>query len=136
MKSVASQIWPKVREGHAVQLFKSYRKDVTDGGQQRDFVYVRDAADVTRWLFDNPQVSGIYNLGSGVGRTIESMLQLLVAQSGREVTVKVDPKRLRPIEIPALIGDVQKLKALGWAPSRTVESALGEILEEMESRAR
>ena len=42
MKSVASQIWPQVREGHAVQLFKSYRSDVPDGGQKRDFVYVRD----------------------------------------------------------------------------------------------
>jgi predicted amidohydrolase len=42
------RLWPQVREGHAVQLFKSYRKDVPDGGQKRDFVYVRDAADVIR----------------------------------------------------------------------------------------
>src|SRR3546814_4404512 len=45
MKSVASQIWPHVHEGHGVQLFKSYRGDVPDGGQKRDFVYVRDVAD-------------------------------------------------------------------------------------------
>ena len=63
------------------------------------------------------------------------MLQLLVARSGREVTVKVDPKRLRPVEIPTLVGDIKKLTALGWKPSRTVEQALGEVLEEMELRA-
>ncbi|MDP2269810.1 MAG: GDP-mannose 4,6-dehydratase [Archangium sp.] len=102
----------------------------------RDFSHVQDIVDSYVLMLSKGKAGEIYNLGSGVGRTIESMLQLLVAQSGREVTVKVDPKRLRPVEIPTLIGDVQKLKALGWAPSRTVESALGEILEEMESRAR
>ena len=69
MKSVASQIWPKVRDGHSVQLFKSYREGVPDGGQTRDFVYVRDVADVIGWLAKNEQVNGIYNLGSGTART-------------------------------------------------------------------
>lgn len=84
------------------------------------------------WRREKGKRGEVYNLGSGVGRKIESMLQLLVARSGREVTVTVDPKRLRPVEIPALIGNVQKLKTLGWKPSRTVEQALEKILEEME----
>src|SRR5207245_9082993 len=63
MKSVASQIWPHVRDGQAVQLFKSYREGVPDGGQKRDFVYVRDVAEVTEWLTNTPEVSGIFNLG-------------------------------------------------------------------------
>ena len=102
----------------------------------RDFSHVQDIVDAYVLMLSKGKTGEIYNLGSGVGRTIESMLQLLVVQSGREVTVKVDPKRLRPVEIPTLIGDVQKLKALGWAPRRKVELALSEILEEMESRAR
>ncbi len=102
----------------------------------RDFSHVQDIVDAYVLMLSKGKGGEIYNLGSGVGRTIESMLQLLVAQSGREVTVKVDPKRLRPVEIPTLIGDVQKLKALGWAPNRNVEQALGDILDEMEHRAR
>ena len=101
----------------------------------RDFSHVQDIVDAYVLMLSKGRAGEIYNLGSGVGRTIESMLQLLVAQSGREVTVNVDPKRLRPVEIPTLIGDVQKLKALGWAPSRTVEQALSAILDEMELRA-
>jgi ADP-L-glycero-D-manno-heptose 6-epimerase len=91
MKSVASQIWPKVREGHAVQLFKSYRPDVPDGGQKRDFVYVRDAADVTRWLYENPQVNGVYNLGSGQARSFEEMARLVFQASGRNAEIEYTP---------------------------------------------
>lgn len=91
MKSVASQIWPKVREGHVVQLFKSYRADVADGGQERDFVYVRDVADVTRWLFESPQVNGIYNLGSGTARSFEDMARQVFAAAGKTAQIEYTP---------------------------------------------
>ena len=84
MKSVAAQIWPHVAAGHAVQLFKSYRKDIPDGGQKRDFVYVRDTADIVAWLAENPQVNGIYNLGSGQARSFEDMAKAVFAAAGRE----------------------------------------------------
>jgi ADP-L-glycero-D-manno-heptose 6-epimerase len=91
MKSVASQIWPKVREGHAVQLFKSYRPEVPDGGQKRDFVYVRDAADVIRWLFESGDVNGIYNLGSGRARTFEEMAREVFEAAGRTAQIEYTP---------------------------------------------
>ncbi|HEX7947392.1 MAG TPA: ADP-glyceromanno-heptose 6-epimerase, partial [Phenylobacterium sp.] len=91
MKSVASQIWPQVREGHAVQLFKSYRADVPDGGQSRDFVYVRDAADVTRWLFDTPEVNGIYNLGSGQARSFEDMARQMFTAACKNAQIEYTP---------------------------------------------
>ena len=91
MKSVASQIWPKVRDGHAVQLFKSYREGVPDGGQQRDFVYVRDVADVVAWLGENPGVNGIYNLGSGKARTFEDLARAVFKSAGREAQIEYTP---------------------------------------------
>jgi ADP-L-glycero-D-manno-heptose 6-epimerase len=91
MKSVAAQIWPKVKDGHSVQLFKSYRPDVPDGGQKRDFVYVRDAADVTRWLYENPQVNGIYNLGSGTARTFEDMARAVFKAAGKDPQIEYTP---------------------------------------------
>jgi ADP-L-glycero-D-manno-heptose 6-epimerase len=91
MKSVASQIWPHVRDGHGVQLFKSYRDDVPDGGQKRDFVYVRDACDVTEWLTQNPQVNGIYNLGSGQARTFEDMARAVFAAAGKNAQIDYTP---------------------------------------------
>ncbi|MGA0607210.1 ADP-glyceromanno-heptose 6-epimerase [Phenylobacterium sp. VNQ135] len=91
MKSVAAQIWPHVRAGQSVQLFKSYRPDVPDGGQKRDFVYVRDAADVTRWLLDNPRVNGIFNLGSGQARTFEEMARNVFEAAGKDAQIEYTP---------------------------------------------
>ncbi|WP_312164464.1 ADP-glyceromanno-heptose 6-epimerase [Phenylobacterium sp.] len=91
MKSVASQIWPKIRDGHSVQLFKSYREGVPDGGQSRDFVYVRDVADVVAWLAKNEQVNGIYNLGSGTARTFEDLARAVFTAAGREPEIEYTP---------------------------------------------
>jgi ADP-L-glycero-D-manno-heptose 6-epimerase len=131
MKSVASQIWPQVRDGHAVQLFKSYRADVPDGGQQRDFVYVRDAADVTRWLFENPQVSGIYNLGSGQARSFEEMARQVFVAAGKNAQIEYGP-------MPPAIRDkyqyftqakMERLAAAGYAaPLTTLEDGIGDYV--------
>lgn len=131
MKSVASQIWPKVREGHAVQLFKSYRKDVPDGGQQRDFVYVRDAADVIRWLLDNPQVNGIYNLGSGQARSFDEMARRVFQAAGKAPQIEYTP-------MPPAIRDkyqyftqarMDRLLSAGYtAPLTTLEDGIGDYV--------
>jgi ADP-L-glycero-D-manno-heptose 6-epimerase len=91
MKSVAAQIWPHVRDGHGVQLFKSYREGVPDGGQMRDFVYVRDVGDVVDWLVRNPQVNGIYNLGSGTARSFADMAANVFRAAGREPAIDYVP---------------------------------------------
>ncbi|RAK52068.1 ADP-glyceromanno-heptose 6-epimerase [Phenylobacterium deserti] len=91
MKSVAAQIWPKVAAGQSVQLFKSYRDGVPDGGQQRDFVYVRDAADVVEWLTHTPTVNGVFNLGSGKARSFADMAQAVFRAAGREPQIEYTP---------------------------------------------
>ena len=131
MKSVASQIWPQVREGHAVQLFRSYRADVPDGGQKRDFVYVRDAADVIRWLFENPQVNGIYNLGSGQARTFEELARQVFAAAGKNAQIEYTP-------MPPAIRDkyqyfteakMERLAGAGYAPPMTtLEEGIGDYV--------
>jgi ADP-L-glycero-D-manno-heptose 6-epimerase len=138
MKSVAAQIWPKVREGHAVQLFKSYRPDVPDGGQTRDFVYVRDAADVTRWLFENPQVSGVYNLGSGHARSFEAMARLVFEAAGKAPQIEYTP-------MPPAIRDkyqyfteakMDRLMAAGYPkPMTPLEEGIGDYVGRFLSQA-
>ena len=91
MKSVASQIWPKVREGQTVQLFKSYREGIADGGQERDFVYVRDVADVVAWLHKSEHVNGVYNLGSGKARSFEDMARAVFKAAGKATKIEYTP---------------------------------------------
>ncbi len=84
MKSVAAQIWPDVAHGRSVKLFRSYHPDYPDGGQLRDFVYVRDVADVVAWLLERPDVSGIFNLGSGRARSFKDLADAVFAAAGAE----------------------------------------------------
>jgi ADP-L-glycero-D-manno-heptose 6-epimerase len=131
MKSVASQIWPHVRDGHGVQLFKSYRSDVPDGGQKRDFVYVRDAADITEWLTQNPQVSGVFNLGSGTARSFEDMARAVFAAAGRDPQIDYTP-------MPPAIRDkyqyfteakMDRLRAAGYdKPMTSLEDGIGDYV--------
>lgn len=98
MRSVATQIWPSIRDGQSVQLFKSYREGVPDGGQKRDFVYVRDVADVVAWLLASPEVNGVFNLGSGKARTFEDLARAVFAAAGK-------PPQIDYIPMPATLRD-------------------------------
>ena len=132
MKSVASQIWPKVRDGHSVQLFKSYREGIPDGGQTRDFVYVRDVADVIGWLAKNEQVNGIYNLGSGTARTFEDLARAVFAAAGRAPEIEYTP-------MPPAIRDkyqyftqakMERLQAAGYnQPMTTLEDGVSDYVK-------
>jgi ADP-L-glycero-D-manno-heptose 6-epimerase len=131
MKSVASQIWPHVRDGHGVQLFKSYRADVPDGGQKRDFVYVRDVADITEWLTQNPDVSGVFNLGSGTARSFEDMARAVFAAAGKDPQIDYTP-------MPPAIRDkyqyfteakMDRLRAAGYGkPMTSLEDGIGDYV--------
>ena len=91
MKSVAAQVWPSVRDGKAVQLFRSYREGIPDGGQKRDFVYVRDVADVVAWLLVTPEVNGVFNLGSGQARSFEDLARAVFAAAGQPAQIDYIP---------------------------------------------
>jgi ADP-L-glycero-D-manno-heptose 6-epimerase len=88
MRSVIAQKYPLAAEGHAITLFRSYRADVPDGGQRRDFVYVRDCVDVMVWLLEQPHVSGLYNLGSGEARSFAELASALCAALGRAAQIE------------------------------------------------
>ncbi|HTT03584.1 MAG TPA: ADP-glyceromanno-heptose 6-epimerase [Steroidobacteraceae bacterium] len=87
MQSVVAQKYPVAAAGDPVTLFRSYRADVPDGGQKRDFVYVEDCVEVMSWLLDHPQVSGLYNLGSGHARSFEDLARALFRALGRPAVV-------------------------------------------------
>jgi ADP-L-glycero-D-manno-heptose 6-epimerase len=69
MASVIFHAFHQIRNTGKVKLFRSHNPDYTDGGQLRDFVYVKDVVDVIWYLYTNKPKSGIYNLGSGKART-------------------------------------------------------------------
>jgi GDP-4-dehydro-6-deoxy-D-mannose reductase len=69
----------------------------------------------------------VYNLASGAARSIAELLERLVELAGVEARVEVDPARMRPVDMPLLLGDAGRLRALGWEPRHGVDAALAEL---------
>lgn len=87
MKSVVAQIWPKVEAGETVTLFRSHNPNYADGGQMRDFVYVDDVVDIIEFLLQSPQVSGIFNAGSGQARSFADLARATFDAAGKTPSI-------------------------------------------------
>jgi GDP-4-dehydro-6-deoxy-D-mannose reductase len=96
----------------------------------RDFTDVRDMVRAY-WLAVNHAKPGeVYNIATGVGITIQELLDRLLAMSKVEVRVEEDPARMRPSDVERLLGDPSKFKAdTGWEPQVPFEQTLTDILE-------
>jgi ADP-L-glycero-D-manno-heptose 6-epimerase len=73
MRSVAIRAYYQAKETGVVKLFKSYRPDFKDGGQQRDFIYVKDAVKITLYFLERPELNGLYNAGTGKPRNFNDL---------------------------------------------------------------
>ena len=87
MASVVFKAFHQIRREGRVRLFKSCRAEYPDGGQKRDFVYVKDAVEVMRWLLDHPDINGLFNLGTGQARTWNDLIGAVFAALGREPAI-------------------------------------------------
>lgn len=103
---------------------------------RRDFVDVRDVARAYR-LAVRPAVTGdVFNVCSGRSVSIRSILDRLLGLARCEVAVRTDPERMRPADIPLLIGDPRRFReATGWAPEIPIERTLADLLEWWRQRA-
>lgn len=104
---------------------------------RRDFTDVRDVVRAYVSLAGLGRSGEIYNVGSGVGRSIQSLLDALRARAHAEVRVEVDPERLRPAETSALVADTTRLRErTGWKPQIPFESMLDSLLDHWRSEVR
>ena len=131
MKSVVAQLYPRAAAGEPARLFRSHHPDYADGGQLRDFVWVGDCVAVMLWLYDNADVSGLFNLGTGRARSFADLAAATYAAAGAEL-------RIDYIDTPPEIRDkyqyrtearMERLRAAGYAPAFTsLEDGVGEYV--------
>jgi ADP-L-glycero-D-manno-heptose 6-epimerase len=88
MMSLVAKRFDDAKAGRAVRLFKSHRAGIGDGEQRRDFIYVDDAVAVVRWLMQTPQVSGIFNVGTGRARSFRDLISALFRALGLEPKIE------------------------------------------------
>jgi GDP-4-dehydro-6-deoxy-D-mannose reductase len=95
----------------------------------RDFSDVREVIQAYLLLLDRGETGVVYNVCSGTGVAMREILNALVALSRVRVEVHVDPSRLRPSDLPVLVGDPSRLRAAtGFGPSGNLDHALADLL--------
>jgi ADP-L-glycero-D-manno-heptose 6-epimerase len=132
MTSVIFKAFHQIRETGKVRLFKSYKPEYSDGGQKRDFVYIKDCVEILWWLLNHREANGIFNLGTGQARTWNDLIGAVYAALSL-------PKAIDYIEMPeALRGQYQyftearmdKLRAAGCPVTFSpLEDAVGDYVK-------
>ncbi len=96
---------------------------------ERDFLDARDVARAYRLMATQGAPGAVYNVASGRGRTIRSILDALIRLSGVAVEVTIDPERFRPTETPRVYGACDALsQATGWAPAIDFDETLSDLV--------
>lgn len=132
MRSVVHKSYSQVCEHGVIRLFKSYRPDFADGAQQRDFLYVKDAAEMTLHLAATKRAAGIFNLGSGQAHTWSQLARAVFA------ALKKKP-RIEYIAMPAALrakyqyftrADITRLCRSGYPrPITSLEAAVADYVD-------
>jgi len=115
------------------EIEKKRREPVIHVGNleaKRDFSDVRDIVRAYWLCLEKGEDGEVYNIGSGVSRTMREVLDILLSLSQVKVRVEVDPKRLRPSDVPILLSDSSKFVALtGWKPEIPFKQTLSDLLD-------
>ncbi|MFA5783347.1 MAG: ADP-glyceromanno-heptose 6-epimerase [Phycisphaerae bacterium] len=121
MRSFVLKSYEQIRSEGKVKLFKSYNPDYPDGQYKRDFLYVKDAVEMTLFFMDNPDVNGIFNIGTGNARTWNDMVKAVFAAMDKKPDIEfVDmPENLQKQYQYFTQADMTKLSKAGCKLSIT-----------------
>ncbi|RKZ11391.1 ADP-glyceromanno-heptose 6-epimerase [bacterium] len=133
MRSMVCKGYEQITTTGKVCLFASDRPEYPDGGQQRDFVYVKDAVDMTMWFADRPAVNGIFNVGSGEANDWNRLLGAVFTALGLERNFEYVPMpdHLKGKYQYHTRADMAKLLAAGYTrPQTLLEDAVAEYVQQ------
>ncbi len=132
MRSVVHKSYGQILKDGEVKLFKSHRPGYKDGEQVRDFVYVKDAVEETLWFGEHPEVSGIFNCGTGQVRTWKDLVSAVFCAMGRQPNIQfIDmPEHLRGKYQYHTQADLTKLRAAGYTrPFMSLEDGITDYVQ-------
>jgi ADP-L-glycero-D-manno-heptose 6-epimerase len=132
MRSFCIKAFEQITSTGKVRLFKSYKPEYADGEQLRDFIYVKDAVDMTLFFYDEPQLSGLFNIGTGKARTWNDLVKAVFDAMDKKPIIEY-------IEMPESIrnqyqylteADITKLRKAGYNKQTTpLEDAIKDYVQ-------
>lgn len=116
MASVVFHAYNQINESGEMKLFKSHKSEFEDGEQLRDFVYVKDVADVIMFLMENKPKSGIYNLGTGKAESFNTLAKSVFKAMDLEPNISyIDiPEDIRDKYQYYTQAEMDKLRSVGY----------------------
>ena len=132
MRSFVLKAFEQIIADGKVKLFKSHKPDYKDGQQLRDFIYVKDAVDMTLFFLDNPGIGGLFNIGTGKARSWNDLVTAVFAAMGKEPDIEyVDmPESIRNQYQYFTQADITKLKQAGYDKNQTsLEDAITDYVQ-------
>jgi ADP-L-glycero-D-manno-heptose 6-epimerase len=116
MRSLVNKSYAQMMRDKKIKLFRSHLPDYEDGKQDRDFVYVSDAVAVTLFFYDHPEVSGLFNCGTGTARTWVDLANALFAAAQLQPSIEfIDmPEAIRDKYQYHTQADMKKLRSNGY----------------------
>lgn len=96
---------------------------------KRDFTDVRDVVRAYILLIQYGKIGETYNVGSGNAKSIRSILDLILSKTEKKIEVKIDEKKLRPIDVPIIEPDISKIyRDTGWTPEISIDTTIEDML--------
>jgi len=132
MRSFIVKAFEQINAEGTVRLFRSYEGDYADGEQVRDFIYIKDAVDMTFFFLDNPHLGGLYNVGTGEARTWNDLAIAVFAAMGKKPNIEyIDmPDSIRNQYQYFTQADMSKLRAAGYDKQTTpLEDAIEDYIQ-------
>lgn len=91
MASVIFKAFGQINETSKVKLFTSHKEGYGDGGQLRDFIYVKDICKVIRFMMEHEHINGLFNLGTGKARSFAALAKATFAAMGKPENIEYIP---------------------------------------------
>jgi ADP-L-glycero-D-manno-heptose 6-epimerase len=132
MRSVVNKAYDQINETGKVKLFKSENPLYKDGEQKRDFIYVKDAVEMTLFFLFNKEKNGIYNVGSGKARTWNALVNSIFNALGKPINIEYVelPDHLKTKYQYFTEADISKIKKAGYAyPLYSLEDGVADYVK-------
>jgi len=131
MRSMVLKAYEQIKRDGKIRLFKSYKPEYKDGEQLRDFIYVKDAVDMTLFFLETPELNGIFNIGTGQPRSWNDLARAVFSSLKMQLNIEyVDmPEEIKNKYQYFTKAEMKKLKEAGYKkPVTSLEEAVKDYI--------
>jgi ADP-L-glycero-D-manno-heptose 6-epimerase len=131
MRSMVLKAYEQIKRDGKIRLFKSYNPQYKDGEQLRDFIYVKDAVEMTLFFLENPKLNGIFNVGTGIPRSWNDLAKAVFSALRTNPNIEyVDmPEEIRGKYQYFTKAEMEKIRKSGYTkPILSLEEAVKDYI--------